>query len=81
MQEPHRKEILLSVQLFQIEVTHLLKMAINILDCNPSQHLFPSCSIERYVGKICIIQRQIQLVLKLTPLLKRQKYISYKDSP
>lgn len=52
MQEAHRKETLLSIQLFQIEATHLLKMAINIFYCNTSQHLFPSCSIDRCVSKM-----------------------------
>jgi len=51
MQEPHRRETFMHVQLFQIKATHLLEMVVNILDCNPTQYPSPSYSIDRCAKK------------------------------
>jgi len=55
MQELHRKETFMHVQLFQIKATHLLGMVINIFHCNITQYPSPSYSIDRCAKKRCVI--------------------------
>jgi hypothetical protein len=62
MQEPHIKETLFYVQLFQIEATHLLKMVINILDCNPHNIYFQATQL------IGVLEKCVQYKDKLNKL-------------